>query len=227
MRATLPFVERKFAEFNTLIFKGELPPVPVELSRATRTLGMCVCKKRKDLLGCETLYDFRLRISTSMDLTEQELEDVIIHEMIHYYIGVNRLKDTSAHGRLFRSMMNTINTTFGRHLTISHRSTPEQQASLVSQRNRYHVIALVTFVDGRCGVKVLPRILQRILTYYNKVKNSKEVKVVDLYMSNDVYFNRFPCSSVLKVHIVEKNEVCLHLKDAEHLACDGKRIVRS
>ena len=125
MKATVEYIEKKFEEFNRQMFAGKLPKLSIELSNAKTFLGQCAFKKRLTVFGKVKLYDFRMRISTRFDLTEREIEDTIIHEMIHYYIGVNNLKDTSAHGQLFRQMMNSINERYGRSLTISHKVTKQ------------------------------------------------------------------------------------------------------
>ena len=226
MKATIPYIERKFEEFNRQMFAGKLPPIPIELSNAKSFLGQCVCKKRKLPFGKFKLYDFRLRISTRFDLTEQEVEDTIIHEMIHYYIGVNNIKDTSAHGEVFRQIMNTINEKYGRKLSISHRGTKEQNEAAYDSRPRWHVVAIVDFKNGKTGLKVLPRVLHRILNYYNIVGANETVEAISLYMSNDIFFNRFPNSGALTATFVDKAIVMEHLAGAETLQCDGTRIIR-
>ena len=226
MKATIGFVENKFDEFNQQIFGGKLPKIPVVLSDAKTFLGQCVCRTRRMPNGKVEKFDFKLRINTRLDLPEREVEDIIIHEMIHYYIGYHQLKDTSAHGQIFRRMMNEINTKFGRNVSVSHRSTKEQREELVDQKARYHVIAVVTFHDGKTGIKVLPRVLQRILHYYNNVLANRGVKSVELYMSNNVFFNRFPNSSALKVHYLAMEEIQKNLEGAEKMGCDGKSIIR-
>ena len=45
-------------------------------------------------------------------------------------------------------------------------------------------------------------------------------------MSNDIFFNQYPNSKALNFHIIEKEEVMSHLKNAEKMACDGKTIKR-
>ena len=147
--------------------------------------------------------------------------------MIHYYIASNQLKDTSAHGRLFRTMMNGINARFGRHIAISHKPTETQKQQAREGRRSWHVVAVVTFTDGRTGVKVLPRIVERITYYYNNVLSAKDVSAIQLYMSNDTFFNQFPNSSALKVSICEEETLKSHLADAERMECDGKRIIRN
>ena len=47
MKATIPYVEEKFEEFNRQMFAGQLPSLPIELSDAKTFLGVCVFKKRK------------------------------------------------------------------------------------------------------------------------------------------------------------------------------------
>jgi predicted SprT family Zn-dependent metalloprotease len=227
MKATVPYIEKKFEEFNRQIFGGKLPKIPVELSDAKTFLGQCVYKKRRKPFGKAELYDFRLRINARVDLPEREVEDTIIHEMIHYYIGYNKLEDASAHGPLFLGIMNEINRKFGRNLTVSHKSTQEQREQLQDKRSRYHVIAVVSFRDGRTGIKVLPRVVRSILYYYNNVLANREIASVQLYMSNNIFFNRYPNSSALKVHFLEADEIGRQLEGAEKMACDGKTIKRN
>lgn len=48
-------------------------------------VGMCTFKRRRLLGGGMENYDFKLQISTQIDLSECELEDAIIHEMTLLY----------------------------------------------------------------------------------------------------------------------------------------------
>lgn len=227
MKATIPYIEKKFEEFNQQMFAGRLPKPPIELSDAKTFLGMCVYKTLKGVNGKEEKYDFRLRINTRIDLPEAEIEDTIIHEMIHYFIGVKQMEDSSAHGPLFLHMMNTINEKFDRHLTVSHKGTKEQNEQAIDTTPRWHVIAIVRFKNGKLGIKVIPRVLPRILTYYNKMSENKDVLEVKLYMSNNPYFNRFPNSGALNAVYADEPEIAEQLKDAEKMECDGKNIKRS
>ncbi len=227
MIPTIPYLENKFEEFNQQMFAGKLPKIPIVLSDAKTFWGQCTYKVKKLKNGKKKYYDFKLRINTRVDLPEREVEDTLIHEMIHYYIGVNQMEDVSSHGPLFLGMMNDINKKFGRNITVSSKGTKEQEEQLMDKRQRYHVVAVLTFSDGRTGIKVLPRVIQRIVHYYNAVKSSNNVDRIELFMSNDIYFNRYPNSSALKVHFVDENEVMEHLMDAEVLYCDGKSIKRT
>lgn len=223
MRATVDYVKAKFDAFNRQIFAGKLPPIPIELSNAKTFLGMCSYRKRRIGNRVEK-FDFRLRINTRIDLPEQEVEDTIIHEMIHYYIGYFRLADSSAHGPRFRQIMDTINTRYGRHIRISHRLTTEQKEQAYDDKPRWHVIVAIRFIDGRFGVKVIPRSVNRIILFYNTLKLVKEIAHADMYLTNEPYFNRFPNSYALRIQYVDKAEVMAHLKDAIPVLCDGKSL---
>jgi len=227
MDITVKYITRKFDEFNKQMFAGKLPMLPIRLSNAKTFLGVCTYKKRRGKDGRIERYDFALRINVRIDLTEEEVEDTIIHEMIHYYIGYYQIEDTSAHGKIFRQMMNTINERYGRHITISHKASKAQKEQAVYKRQQYHVIALVSFRDGRTGIKVLPRVLTSILKYYNGVTAVREVASVRLYMSNNIFFNKYPNSSTLSVHYIDADEVKKHLMGAEKMVCDGRQIIRN
>lgn len=137
MIANLPFIENKFEEFNTLVFGGKLPKPPIKLSKAKTYLGQCAFKRSRSWFGKTKCEDFLLRFSTRYDLSASEIEDIILHEMIHYYIGVFQLKDTSAHGKIFRQMMADINHAYGRHITISHKSSSLKLITESTTRNHH------------------------------------------------------------------------------------------
>ena len=222
MTPTIEYIEKKFAEFNRQMFGGKLPKISVELSDAKTFLGQCVYKKRRKLFGRTELYDFRLRINTRVDLPENVMEDTIIHEMIHYYIGYNQLKDTSAHGTLFRQMMDDINRRFGRHITVSHRRTAEDNARDTAVRQ--HLVCRVRFRDGRSGLTVAAH--TRLLPLWDALAGWSEVGEFRWYVTRDPFFNRFPRSKVVKVYRVDDAELEERLRSAVPLMREGN-VVRA
>lgn len=224
MKAEINFLQGKFNEFNTLIFGGALPTIPIELTESKSFLAICVFKRKRKLGGGYTYSNFRLRFNIRLDLPQNVLEDTLIHEMIHYYIGLNHIADTSSHGRVFRDIMTRINTTFGREITIRQRSTPEQHEQFIDKKPRWHVVAVLKFRDGQMAVKVLPRVIERIVAFYNGFIADARVKTIDLYLCCNPYFNRYPCSSALKAAFADAEVINTHLKGAHTLKCDGKTI---
>ena len=146
MKVTLEYVERKFAEFNDLMFEGKLKPLPFRLSRARTFLGMVRYKRKRKLFGGWHYSDFQFVISSLYDMPENEVEDTIIHEMIHYWIFSNQMQDNKPHGNLFCGKMEEINRRFGRHLTVTHTKT---EADLSNDREiRRHLICISKIKDS-------------------------------------------------------------------------------
>jgi hypothetical protein len=189
--------------------------VPIRLSRAVRTLGACTYRKRRRLFGPTEYEGFVLRISTRYDLPEAELEDILLHEMIHYDILVNRRQDTSAHGRLFRARMKEINERFGRHITVSHRASSLPPVTETGSALVWRVVARVRLKDGREGVKVLPRNEARWKAYRRALLWSGEVESVEFYRTADPWFSRFPKSSAYNIFFSSDPDFATHFRDSE------------
>lgn len=224
MTATLPFIQKTFDRFNALCFGGELPPVPIVLTKAGTFLGKMEYKTRRNLFGLSSSrYDFQLKISTGFDLPAEELEDVIIHEMIHFHIAFRGIRDTSAHGRVFREIMETINRNFGRHVSVSHHGPQEQ--NLVRSGSRDNIICISTFPDGKVGVTVCA--LTKIFELYRTLPRAYRLKKMEWYGSRDPFFNRFPRARTPKIYKVAEDELSEHLKGAQPLRCDGRVLEHS
>lgn len=217
MIPTIPYIEEKFDEFNKLIFGGELPRIPIVLGGATRVAGAFSCKVRRNFWGKKEYSDLKLRFSKKFDLPENELEDVIIHEMIHYYIHFKNLKDKSAHGPLFKNLMNQINQNFGRKISIRHKGTVKTNEQIIDAKPRFRVVAVVTMKDGKTGIKVLPRIKEKVRHYYKAVSTNPTVSKVELYITLNPFFGQYPCSSALRIHYIDHSTLLSQLVDATRL----------
>lgn len=216
MKATIPFIEQKFHEFNRQVFKNELPDIKVALSRSKSYMGAITYRKRK-WYGMEQCGNFKMLINGRADLPEDALEDIILHEMIHYYLLHNKLTDGSPHGPLFRSWMKYINDEFGHHITVTHRFTDELREQLYDQHPHVRTVAVVRMRNGRFAIKVLPESDKVIKKYYNEIKKSDLVDSIALYHTESAYFNRFPCSSALNIFYVKESEILPHLEGAERI----------
>ena len=221
MRPTKDYIEKKYKELNALCFGGELPEVPVQMSRARTFLGQLGFKRRRRLLRGWENYDFVLRISVRTDLPEDEVIDTLLHEMIHLSIASRQVKDTSTHGRLFRQMMADINKRYGRHITISHRKTKDEQ-ELDTQR-RTHLICVSTFSTGERGITIAAK--SRLFSLWDLMPGFPEVTETKWFLSYDPYFNRFPRALTPKIYRIPAEELEEHLRDASPLMRQSGRIV--
>ena len=214
MKPTVEYLEERFDTFNAMCFEGALPRIPIKLSNARSFVGRLQYRPVRDWLGrIVRREDFVLRISTRFDLPEAEVEDTLIHEMIHYWIALEGLKDSSTHGKLFRAKMKEINERHGRHLSISHKSTPEEQDRDTHVRDHWFCVSQLA--DGRSALTVVAK--PRIARIKRAFSWSPTVRSQTWYHSTDPWFNRFPRCRTPKLFPVEKETLRLHLVDAEAL----------
>lgn len=211
MRADIPYVQQKFREFNVTMFDGRLPEPPISITNAKTYLGVCAFRKHRKWNGRLEYSDFKIRISRRFDLSRDEIDDTIIHEMIHYYIGLFSPVDMPGHSALFRRMMADINTRYGRHISVSHRLTPDQQEQAIDNRPKRHIVARVVLKDGRTGIKVIPCMERHIRRYRRGMMASGKVSSIEFFQTTDPFFNRFPSSSAFTVYFPDPATLSAHL----------------
>lgn len=213
MIPTIEYVQQKFREFNVTMFDGRLPEPPISITNAKTYLGVCAFRKHRKWHGRLEYSDFKIRISRRFDLSRDEIDDTIIHEMIHYYIGLFSPADMPSHSALFRRMMADINTRYGRHISVSHRLSAEQQEQATDHRPKKHIVARVVLKDGRTGIKVIPCMERHIRRYHRGMMASGKVSSIEFFQTTDPFFNRFPSSSAFTIYFLDPAVISAHLSD--------------
>ena len=216
MRATIPFLQTKFSEFNSLIFANRLPNVPIHISRARRSMGLMKYRIVRNGLSV-THTDHSIWISNCMDLPQNVLEDILIHEMIHLYISVHSIPDDSVHGHEFIRMMREINHRFGRNISVSHRTDEQQVQS--DNLLRWHYICVTTFTDGSRACTACAR--SRIFLIHRLLQKQSDVASWQWYVSTDQRFNILPRSQSLKYYRISP-ELEQSIAQARPCSCDGE-----
>lgn len=220
MRPTQEYIERRFHEFNQQYFSGQLPTVPVRLTSARTYLGQLGFKRKQTLFGGVKTYDYVLRISTHTDLPEQEVEDTLLHEMIHLYIASKQLKDTSPHGRLFRQLMGDLNRRYGRHITISHRRTATEQEQ--DTQRRLHLLCVSTFDSGERGITIAAK--SRVFQLWDMMPTFPHVVETHWYATYNPFFNRYPRTLTPKIYRISPDDLAVYLKDAHPICRKGSKL---
>ena len=226
MKPTIDYIQARFDEYNRLYFNGLLPAIPIRLSHAKGFLGkVTFTRKKQGFFGGYKNTDFVLRINVRIDLPEEVIEDTILHEMIHYYIGVNQWQDSSTHGRLFRREMARINAAGNRHITISHRLTDEQRAQAVIRKER--LVALVMFEDGKQGIKVVPKQVRHMQVWDKKVRRYFPIRSIEWFLTDDIRFDRYPSSMALRIYLLSPSspEPTSLLSSAKRLFLDNGSVM--
>jgi len=196
---TVDYLRQAFEHYNDLIFDGKLPVPKLKWSRAKTRLGQMACKRKMSWERTK-FYDFSISVSNYYKLTTEQIDDVLIHEMIHYSIAYTGLKDTSSHGIVFRGMMDKINRTFGRHITISVR-TRNLQPRTTQQPKDYLILAL-EMKDGKYFLSsVNPSAAGKLAI---SLARTREIAHYAWYQSQDEYFHSMPRVRSLRGRQVSK-----------------------
>lgn len=210
MIATIDYVKESFERFNGQIFNSSLNLLPIRLSSSRTFLGKLCYVRKRCIFGRVEYSDFELVISNKRDMDISLLEDTIIHEMIHYYILSNHIKDTSAHGRIFRKTMNYINEKYGRNITITHRSSIEEKDR--DKEIRRHVFCISRFEDGQLGITLSAH--TKIDMLWKELPKFPGVTECMWFESYNPYFNRFRRSSSVKIYRIDEKELEQNIIDA-------------
>ena len=141
-KITIPYIQKKFDDFNRQYFGNLLPPIPVKLSNAKTFLGKVCFRKERKLFSRKWHYsDFILRINTRIELPEEMVEEIILHEMIHLYVnavgnnGSRRYRQ--GHGKLWTQTAKYAQSLYGQDLgNIEQFATKDE----IQKYNHYYGI---------------------------------------------------------------------------------------
>ena len=103
----------KFYTFNEQYFGGVLPLPEFKVTNSYRTLGYFHCQV--DDYG--NYYNEVIEMSGNYDYTFEQFRDVLIHEMIHYYLLYMGIDRRCSHGKHFKRMCKQFNSMYGMNLT--------------------------------------------------------------------------------------------------------------
>lgn len=114
MEITKEYIIERFRTLNELIFNRELPIPNIQLLKSYSYCGRFSCKK---VIGKRRLKGQRIEMSSYYDWNEKEFDDVLLHEMLHYYLAYKHIDNELTHGEEFKQYAVKINNTFGSNIT--------------------------------------------------------------------------------------------------------------
>lgn len=168
---TVDFLVENFKKYNNIIFNNELPIIPIKLGRSLKAAGYY---KYKFDRFTQNIISSEIVISKAFNKSRKDIIDVLVHEMLHYYITYKNLPDTSSHGVLWKKLAADINRKYGLNI---------QQYSYNSEINK-NVVKKVRIVEFMYKGKLK---LMKVSRNFN-VSTLKPVYGVDFvreYMSDD------------------------------------------
>lgn len=211
MTLTIDYLQKRFKEFNHRYFGGKLPPIAIRLANAKSYAGQYRCRRVGGRITPREIV-----ISLRYKLTEEEFEDVLLHEMIHYAIFLSGAHHDAPHGRIFRSEMARINKQGGRHIAISNQVSLED-IRRASVRRSLHVVAVLDTKKGPM-FKVLPKVAPTIRAYHKTILQNPEVREIRLYWTVDPFFDSYPASGAFYAHPIDEADLRERLSGATPIA---------
>lgn len=102
-----------FAQYNIQYFESELPFPKFKIIHSYRIFGRYFC------YPCANgHYGDVISVSDNYDYTEDQLRDIIVHEMIHMYLMHFGIDRRCSHGKAFKNMMKDFNIRYGMNIRV-------------------------------------------------------------------------------------------------------------
>lgn len=109
-----------FHTFNEKYFNGILPFPNFKIRHSYRILGFFSYDCDDD----GSMLNETIEISDNYDYTESQFRDVLVHEMIHFYLAYMGRDVECTHGKEFRKMASEFNSKYGMNITSTIDLTP-------------------------------------------------------------------------------------------------------
>lgn len=204
------WLHASFDTFNRLYFDNALPCPRLSLSQSRTRLGSMSCKRKLTWKGYRP-YQYAIHVSTYYNQTERQYQNVLLHEMIHYYIAYKGIADTSPHGKVFRQMMKNLNEKYDWEISVSSRMSEAKPASVQSSATSRLILLLEVRGRGHFVSVVNPKYAS---VMEHELQRLAEVKQHAWYQSTDAYFDSFPVVRSLrgrKITVETRNELIAKL----------------
>lgn len=98
MKITKEYIKTKFKEYNEMYFEKKLPIPSFSTFIGINNVGICFFNPNNQKQN-------KISIARNVNWNEENLKNVILHEMIHYYLGITEGKCDSKHKKSFNKMI--------------------------------------------------------------------------------------------------------------------------
>ena len=113
MIATAENMNENFKIYNKMYFEGKLPLPKFEVMHTYLKSGYFLFDPvKKGRIRKKKIY-----MTDYFDFTEEMYRNILVHEMIHYYIAYYKIKDNEDHGIEFMKIAENLNKKYGLSIT--------------------------------------------------------------------------------------------------------------
>lgn len=109
----------KFNIYNIDYFDGVLELPEFKIIHSKKILGCFTCMLDFD----DSLYNPLIEISDAYLYTEEQFRNLLLHEMIHYYLAYTQEDINVTHGKAFKKLAKRFNDKYGLNITTTTDAT--------------------------------------------------------------------------------------------------------
>lgn len=118
MIANFNTMSKCFNECNKKYFNNSLPIPEFGTLNKLNTIARFEYRKNKGKNKARKPLEYKkIFFSDCYNFKKKDFIDIMAHEMIHYYISWNGIKDWRTHGRKFMEIANELNEKYGLNIT--------------------------------------------------------------------------------------------------------------
>ena len=183
-------------------------PVAMVIRKHHRRYNAVFQRRIKFSFGSKEISDKIVFYNKVDDFDPGFIDNVLVHEMIHQYIIQNGIKDTSAHGKIFKEFMSRINEAFPGQLSIRIKDN-NPALPLQGAGPTLHILLLLYLRNDKCICAVInPSKTGYFNTQLKKHRRLWGIKSYEWACSYDVFFSRFTrCTTRLHGLCKSKDEL--------------------
>lgn len=174
-------IEKSFNSLNCMYFNNDLPSVTIKYCNSKSYMGLFCIQKNKPHI---------IKINKHYNISDNDIEDILAHEMIHLWQYINGYKDW--HGYSFIKKMNEINN-YGKHnVSITEKRQFEMTNEIKSKMKSQYILVFegvntgFRYISRVENIYNLSSIHKTLIKYhgYNGCKNVKAYEVRHEYVDN-------------------------------------------
>ena len=112
MKICLSEIINKFCDYNLAYFNGMLPRPKFELMDSFKYFGYFECEPGNGYIDNPVI-----KISKNYEYTSEQLKNILVHEMLHYYLAYTGEDTKLRHGKAFKTEANRLNEQYRLNIT--------------------------------------------------------------------------------------------------------------
>lgn len=204
--ATKKSIQNIYNTYNQLLFKDELPLIPISIGKAKHSaasVSFTVIRNRFRHIDPNSIEICKLTYSNFYDRDVESVHGVIIHEMIHIWLAVNGQVETSgkdkSHGIEFTDKLAELQHRVNFKIPLTEDSS---EHTISNPKTKERGVVIIKRKDGKESIVIISdKLIQDITTlheYFSKLFDINPFTSIIVGKSINPELARYPQKRVLR-----------------------------